>query len=78
MGREAWAMRRLLLLATVTLASANSGCLLNTYSPDPNERVQELLNNSEDMRTMRYTWERIWFNDEPSHLTPDRVDGSVQ
>ena len=71
-------MRRLLLLATVTLALGNSGCLLNLYSSDPNERVHELLNNSEDLRTLRYEWERIWFTDEPSHLTPDRVDGGVQ
>ena len=71
-------MRRLLFLATVAvLVLSNVGCI-NIYSSDPNRRMNELLNTSEDMRTLEYTWERIWFTDEPSHLTPDRVDGNIQ
>jgi hypothetical protein len=72
-------MRRSLLLAAVLgLAFANTGCLINQYSSDPNRRVNELINNSEDLRQIEYEWERIWFNDEPSHLTPERVHGGIQ
>ena len=71
-------MRRLLLLAVLMAgALSNTGCLLNIYSSDPNERTNELLNNSEDLRTIRYEWKRIWFTDQPSHLTPQRVHGGI-
>jgi hypothetical protein len=71
-------MRRLLLLAVAGLILGNTGCLINQYSSDPNRRIVELLNNSEDLRQIEYEWERIWFTDHPSHLTPERVDGAIQ
>ena len=72
-------MRRWLLsVAVVGLVLANTGCLINIYSSDPNRRIVELLNNSEDLRQIEYEWERIWFTDHPSHLTPERVDGAIQ
>jgi hypothetical protein len=72
-------MRRLLLLsALAALAFSNTGCLLNIYSSDPNRRMMELINNSEDLRQIEYEWERIWFVDEPSHMTPERVHGGIQ
>ncbi len=71
-------MRRLLMLATAALTLfGSSGCLLNIYSSNPNRRMQELLNTSEDLRQIEYEWERIWFTDQPSHLTPQRVHGGV-
>jgi hypothetical protein len=72
-------MRRLLLLAGIAvLAFSNAGCLINTYSGDPNRRISELLVDSENLRQIEYEWERIWFTDEPSHMTPERVHGGVQ
>lgn len=72
-------MRRLLLLVFVAACfMSNAGCLLNIYSSDPNRRMNELLNNSEDLRQIEYEWERIWFTDQPSHLTPERVHGGIQ
>ena len=72
-------MRRLLLLmAVATVVLSNTGCLLNIYSSDPNRRVKELLNQSEDLRQIEYEWERIWFTDQPSHLTPERIHGGIQ
>lgn len=72
-------MRRWLLsLAVAALVLGNTGCLINIYSSDPNRRIVELLNNSEDLRQIEYEWERIWFTDHPSHLTPERVDGAIQ
>jgi hypothetical protein len=72
-------MRQLLLLTAVAaLVLTNAGCLLNIYSSDPNRRMHELLNTSEDLRQIEYEWERIWFTDQPSHMTPERVNGGIQ
>lgn len=72
-------MRRLLVLTFVAgLILSNAGCFLNIYSSDPNRRMHELMNTSEDMRQIQYEWERIWFTDEPSHMTPERVHGGIQ
>jgi hypothetical protein len=72
-------MRRLLVLvALAALGLSNAGCLINIYSSNPNRRMAELINTSEDLRQIEYEWERIWFTDQPSHLTPERVHGGVQ
>ncbi|MBX9581527.1 MAG: hypothetical protein K2X87_14600, partial [Gemmataceae bacterium] len=42
---------------------------------DPNTRVQQPLNQSEDLRPVSEQWRRFWFADQPSHLTPERVHG---
>jgi hypothetical protein len=70
--------RSLLLTAVATVILSNAGCFINIYSSDPNRRMHELLNTSEDLRQIEYEWERIWFTDEPSHLTPERVHGGIQ
>ncbi|MFL5244064.1 MAG: hypothetical protein ACJ8FY_18325 [Gemmataceae bacterium] len=72
-------MRRLFLLAAVAVMGiANTGCFINAYSSDPNRRMNELINQSEDLRQIELEWERIWFTDQPSHLTPERVHGGIQ
>lgn len=73
-------MRRILLLAAVSvLGLANTGCLfLNAYSSNPNRRIHELMNQSEDLRQIEYEKERFWFTDQPSHMTPERVHGGIQ
>jgi hypothetical protein len=52
--------------------------VFNVYSSDPNRRMEELLNNSEDLRQLEQEWEHIWFTDQPTHLKPDRVSGGVE
>lgn len=72
-------MRRLLMLAAVAgLGLANAGCFVNAYAPDPPTRMGQLINQSEDLRQIRGEWQRIWFTDQPSHLTPERVHGGIQ
>jgi hypothetical protein len=72
-------MRRVLLMTALTgMVLGNAGCFINIYSSDPNRRMHELLNTSEDLRQIEYEWERIWFTDEPSHMTPERVHGGIQ
>jgi len=66
-----------LLAALASLALGNTGCILNQYSSDPNIRMQQMLNQSEDERQMQYEWFRFWMNDQPSHLTPQRIHGGV-
>jgi hypothetical protein len=66
-----------LLAAVAGVALGNSGCFLNQYPSDPNERMDVLLNQSENMRQMQDEWRRFWMNDQPSHLTYQRVDGGI-
>jgi hypothetical protein len=72
-------MRRVLMLAAAAaiLVGVN-GCMINAYSSDPNLRMTQLINQSEDLRQIDLEWARFWFTDHPSHLTPERVDGSIQ
>lgn len=65
-------------LGLAVLGLSNSGCLINQYSSEPNTRLNQLLHQSEDLRQIEYEWRRIWFNDQPSHLTPERVHGGIQ
>lgn len=71
-------MRRCILLTALALMSiSNVGCIINQYSSDPNERMQEMLNESENLRQIRGEWERFWMIDQPSHLTPIRIHGGI-
>ena len=71
-------MRRLCLLAACAcLALGNTGCFINMWSSDPNTRLEEELNVSEDLLQCGKEWERFWMIDQPSHMTPNRVHGGV-
>lgn len=73
-------MRRLIFAAMLgCLVASNTGCIpLNMYSSDPTLRMQELMNQSEDLRQARLEWRRFWMVDQPSHLTPERIHGGLQ
>ncbi len=71
-------MRRLLLLTTLGLClGSSSGCIVPIYSGDPATRTQELIFTSENLRQILEEWQRIWFLDQPSHLTPYRTHGGL-
>ena len=59
------------------LLSTTAGCIIPAYSADPTRRTQELINTSEDMRLILDQWERIWFLDQPTHMSPYRTHGGV-
>ena len=59
------------------LIATNTGCLIPMYSGDPVRRAQQLIYTSEDLRAITDEWERIWFLDQPSPLTPYRTHGGV-
>jgi len=71
-------MRRL-LLATILgcCLSASVGCFMPIYSSDPATRTQQLIFTSENLRAALEEWQRIWFLDQPSHMTPYRTHGGV-
>ncbi len=72
-------MRRLLFLGVFAgVALANGGCMFSALGSDPNSRQEGLIHQSEDLRQVRNEWRRIWFTDQPSHLTPERVHGGIQ
>jgi hypothetical protein len=71
-------MRRLLMAATVGLwLAVGSGCVLPIFSGDPPTRTQELIFTSENLRLLLEDWQRIWFLDQPSHLSPYRTHGGI-
>jgi hypothetical protein len=71
-------LRRLgLAVALTAVTLANTGCIINQYPADPNERLHVLFNESENLRQLRQEWLRFWQIDMPSHLTPERVDGGI-
>ncbi|MCR9119681.1 MAG: hypothetical protein NXI22_22335 [bacterium] len=71
-------MRRILIAVVLAVAvSTNVGCFLPAYSGDPVRRTRQLIFTSEDLRNFADEWERIWFLDQPSHMTPFRTHGGV-
>ncbi|MCI0464480.1 MAG: hypothetical protein L0Z62_46710 [Gemmataceae bacterium] len=53
------------------------GSLINQYSSDPNVRMEELLFQSEELRQIHDEMRRFWMNDQPSHMTYQRVHGGI-
>ena len=71
-------MRRLIMAALLGITLSSSvGCFIPIYSGDPAVRTRQLLYTSEDFRALLNEWERIWFLDQPSHMTPQRVHGGI-
>jgi len=71
-------MRTLLgLVLCGLLLGTTAGCIIPAYSGDPTRRVQELIYTSEGLRMIMDEWERIWFLDQPDHMTPYRTHGGV-
>jgi len=67
----------LLTFVTICSLGSNTGCLLPMYSADPARRAQQLIYTSENLRAVLDEWERIWFLDMPSHLTPHSTHGGI-
>ncbi len=65
------------MLLVVVVLAASTGCLIPMYSGDPIRRAQQLIYTSEDLRAITDEWERIWFLDQPSHMTPYRTHGGI-
>lgn len=71
-------MRRLLFAVLMgVVLSSNVGCFLPIYSAEPQRRTRQLIFTSENLRLLLDEWERIWFLDMPSHLTPFRTHGGL-
>ena len=73
-------MKRKLLLAALALMAClpNVGCLfMNRYDSDPNERMKQLLNESEDLRQVREERKRWWMNGQASTLSYERLSGHI-
>ena len=76
--RRSCRMRKLLLaLVCGLLVSSSVGCIIPAYSGDPVRRTQQLIFTSENLRLILDDWERIWFLDQPDHMTPYRTHGGV-
>jgi hypothetical protein len=71
-------MRKMLIsLALACSFMGSTGCLLNQYPSDPNERMEVLLYESENLRQIKNEMRRFWMNDQPSHMTYERIHGGI-
>ena len=74
-------MRRKLLLGLIAVAgllpTVGCGIPFNRYDSDPNYRMTQLLNESEDLRQAREEGHRFWMNNQPSVLTYERLNGAI-
>ncbi|MCA9088045.1 MAG: hypothetical protein KDA90_05345 [Planctomycetaceae bacterium] len=71
-------MRKFLLLLTfAALLTAQSGCIVPIWSATPDERVRQLIYQSENYRHIPEIWDRIWGFDMPDLETPYRTHGGV-
>jgi hypothetical protein len=73
-------MKRKILLGMVALIGLvpNTGCLFfNRYDSDPNVRMNQLLNESEDLRQAREEGHRFWMNNQSSTMTYERLNGHI-
>jgi len=52
-------------------------CLIPLYYGDPIRRPRQLIYSSQHLRAITDEWERIWFLDQPSHMTPWRTHGGI-
>jgi hypothetical protein len=67
----------ILSIALATTLAGSTGCLIPIYSADPTRRAQQLFYTSENLRALLDEWERIWFLDQPTHLTPHSTHGGI-
>ncbi|MBX3432636.1 MAG: hypothetical protein KF847_04895 [Pirellulales bacterium] len=67
----------LLSAIAACMIASSTGCFLPIYSGDPTRRGQQLFYQSENLRLILDEWERIWFLDMPSHLTPHSTHGGI-
>lgn len=70
-------MRRWICAAMLLVSLSATGCVIPIYSAIPERRAEQLIYTSENLRLMLQEWERIWFTDQPDHMTPYRVHGGV-
>ena len=64
----------------VAILALSEGCApvpLPHYAAWAPRRTDELLVDSENLRMIGDEWERIWFLDQPSHMTPFRTHGGL-
>lgn len=70
--------RSILVVIASGLIFLNAGCFINIYPSDKTRRINALLTVSENYRQIADEWQRIWFTDQPSHMTYDRIHGGLQ
>jgi hypothetical protein len=45
--------------------------------PSAATKMEKLLFQSEDIGQMHAEWQRFWMNDQPSHMSYQRVNGGI-
>jgi len=79
-GRSPMRKPVVVLLLLGAILALSEGCApvpLPRYAAYKPRRVEELLVDSENLRQAGDEWERFWFLDQPSHMTPFRTHGGL-
>ncbi len=66
-----------LVVATLAIGDGCAPVPLPHYAAYGPKRVEQLLVDSENLRMAGDDWDRFWFLDQPSHLTPFRTHGGL-
>jgi hypothetical protein len=75
--RKPLAAMTLVVAALVLLGEGCAPVPLPRYAAYKPRRAEELLVDSENLRMVGDEWERFWFLDQPSHMTPFRTHGGL-
>jgi hypothetical protein len=63
--------------ALALLGTLGEDARLAKLNANPSQRIMILMNQSKNLREIDAEMERFWMVDQPSHLTPERVNGGV-
>ena len=63
--------------ALAALSGTPTSPMIPATAGDANARMEKLLFESEDLRQMHDEVRRFWGNDQPSHMTYQRVHGGI-
>jgi hypothetical protein len=66
-----------ILWLVLAILSASPAGWLDVRNHDANDRLDLLLNQSEDLGQIRSDWWQRWGMYQPSHMTYQRVDGGI-
>ena len=66
-----------IMVASLALFEGCAPVPLPRYAAYKPRRVEQLLTESENLRQGGDDWERFWFLDQPSHMTPFRTHGGL-
>ena len=70
-------MRTLIALAVLSCSALAAPVPKELRKPQLDPRTEALINEPDCYRRIGEILHRFWFNDQPSHFTPERIYGGI-